>query len=37
MQDAGYPVKYEFSEKKYGEVLAKLCEEIGEITVTKPA
>ena len=37
MQDAGYVVKYVFSEKEYGEVLADLCEELGEITVTKPA
>ena len=37
MQDAGYPAKYVFSEKEYGEVLAELCTEIGEITVTKPA
>ena len=37
MQDAGYSVKYVFSEKEYGEVLAELCTEIGEITVTKPA
>ena len=37
MQDAGYPVRYVFSEKEYGEVLAELCEELGEITVTKPA
>ena len=37
MQDAGYPVRYVFSENEYGEVLSELCEELGEITVTKPA
>ena len=37
MQDAGYSVRYVFSEKEYGEALAELCEELGEITVTKPA
>ena len=37
MQDAGYPVRYVFSEKEYGEVLSELCEELGEITVTKPS
>ena len=37
MQDEGYPVRYVFSEKEYGEVLAELCVELGEITVTKPA
>ena len=28
MQDAGYVVKYVFSEKEYGVVLADLCEEL---------
>ena len=37
MQDAGYSIRYVFSEKEYGEVLADLCEELGEITVAKPA
>tara|TARA_B100000925_G_C21969938_1_gene457379 strand:+ start:1207 stop:1437 length:231 start_codon:yes stop_codon:yes gene_type:complete len=37
MQDAGYPVKYVFSEKEYGEVLAELCAEMGVTTATKPA
>ena len=37
MQDSGYPIRYVFSEKEYGEVLGELCEEFGEITVTKPA
>ncbi len=37
MQEAGYPVRYVFSENEYGEVLAELCEELGEITVTKPS
>ena len=26
MQDAGYPVRYVFSDKEYGEVLAELCD-----------
>ena len=37
MQDAGYPVRYVFSDKEYGEALSDLCEELGEISVTKPA
>ena len=37
MQEAGYPVRYVFSKKEYGEVLAELCDELGGITVTKPA
>ena len=37
MQDAGYPIRYVFSEKEYGEVLGELSEQLGEITVTKPA
>ena len=37
MQDVGYPIRYVFSQKEYGEVLSELCEELGEITVTKPA
>ncbi|MGB0603029.1 MAG: cryptochrome/photolyase family protein, partial [Candidatus Poseidoniaceae archaeon] len=37
MQDAGYSVRYTFSEKEYGEVLSELGDELGEITATKPA
>ena len=37
VQDMGYPVRYVFSDKGYGEVLGTLCAELGEITVTKPA
>ena len=36
MQDAGYSIRYIFSEKEYGEALAE-ARELGEITVTKPA
>ena len=35
MQEAGYPVRYVFSKKEYGEVLAELCDELGGITVIK--
>ena len=37
MQDAGYPVRYVFSEKEYGEILGGICKELGKITATKPA
>jgi deoxyribodipyrimidine photolyase-related protein len=37
MQSLGYPIKYIFSNQDYGPILEKISQEIGQITVTKPA
>ena len=37
MQSLGYPIKYIFSNQDYGSILEKISQEIGQITVTKPA
>ena len=37
MQSLGYPIKYIFSTKGYGQILETLSQELGQITVSKPA
>ena len=37
MQSLGYPIKYIFSNQDYGQILEIISQEVGQITVTKPA
>lgn len=37
MQSLGYPIKYIFSNQDYGSILEIISQEIGQITITKPA
>lgn len=37
MQDEGYPIKYIFSDREYSEVLTELYDELGMISLTRPA